>query len=115
VDVPTGIEAVYGEYTIEEGPHALLAIRYPEAAAARNAEQAVAAWLSQGAGPDKADGAWRDIEAADGKHTLTYLSGNLLAIAPQAVAVDKMKGIMRELSSPPEAAPMLPPPVIYRG
>jgi hypothetical protein len=105
VKTPTEVEAAHARYALDDRPHALIAIRYPDEAAAAKAAAAFAATLKDEARSEDSQGFWRDFGLRNGKHTIIYQSGKLLAISPEAVAVDKVKDLIRAL-----AAAVTPPP-----
>jgi hypothetical protein len=109
LSVPTPVEAVFAQYTLAARPHQLIVLRYPEAATAAKAAGDFGALQAQGAKSDTTDGAWRDIEARNGKHTLIYQADRVLAIAPEAVAVDDIRGIVSGLTL------ALNPPAVQLG
>ena len=110
LSVPSPIDAVFAQYKLADRTHALIVIRYPEAATAQQAAKDFGALQAEGAKADATDGPWRDIEARNGKHTLLYQSERLLAIAPEAVAVNDIKRIVAGLT-----AALNPPPVPQFG
>jgi hypothetical protein len=110
--VPTQVEAVYAQYEIGNRPHKLVAIRYPEESEAGLA--AVAFGDAQGASAksDQTHGEWRDIEMRNGKHTLIYQSGKLLAFSPEAVSKE---GAQRVIQSLVDALAPVPAPTMMQG
>ena len=94
VTVPTQVEATFAEYGIDDRPHKVVLIRYPEAADAEQAAEAFGAMQASGAKSDQTDGDWRDIEMRNGKHTLIYQSGKLLGFSPEATRADQVKAII---------------------
>ncbi len=110
--VPTQVEGVYAEYKIDDRPHKLIAIRYPEESEASQAAQAFGEAQAGTAKSDRTEGDWRDIEMRNGKHTLIYQSGKLLAFAPEAISKE---GAQRVIQSLLDALAPVPTPAMMQG
>lgn len=110
--MPTQVEAVYAEYRIDDRPHKLIAIRYPEESEASQAGQAFGEAQAGAAKSDQTAGPWRDIEMRNGKHTLIYQSGRLLAFSPEAAS---KQGAQRLIESLANGLASIPPPAVMQG
>ena len=105
VKAPTQVEAVYARYDLDNRPHPLIVIRYPDTDAAAKAADAYAATVKPDAKGDESQGGWRDFTLRNGKHTLIYYNEETVAIAPEAAAVDRIKRIVETLSPVPTPPP----------
>jgi hypothetical protein len=108
--VPSPVEAAYAKYTFDNRAHALIVIRYPEEPAAVKAAQEYGASVAGEAKSDSTVAPWRDLAMRNGKHTLIYQSGRILAIAPGAVAVDRIRAMDLSMQPPPPPPPPLAMP-----
>ena len=106
VKEPTEVEAVYARYTIDNRPHPVIVVRYPNEDAAAKAADAFAAMVE--AKSSQSEGGWRDLTLRNGKHTLIYYNSKVVGIAPEAVAIERVKAIIQSVSPPP-APPPTPP------
>jgi Family of unknown function (DUF6599) len=103
--VPTQVEAVFARYSVDNRLHQLIVVRYPDEQAAAKAADAYAATVEPEAKGQQAQGGWRDFTLRNGKHTLVYYNAKVVAIAPEAVAVDKVRAIIETISPTPAPPP----------
>jgi len=108
---PSRTEAVFADYKTPRGKQSILVVRYPDASrAAKALSLYVASLRSKGASAARENPPWRVFASKDGKATVVFRKGRLLAIAPDSVQPETARSIIEKTveNLAPQKAPKPP-------